>query len=193
MKQYLVIVALAAIAAILAYTNIKTVAKARHNSALINQWQRKYNDCITAKIKRDTVYIYKYDTTAHIIIKHATDSILISDTVNTQPMLRFYQDSVQMADLTLHYKAQTLGTLKWVKFNYKLRDMQITEGTIIYKDSIRTVIKKPKLTAYVFAEAGLTKPAISVGAMATFKGIGGSYRYDITNSTHNAGIVFRLK
>lgn len=195
MRQYIYIVSLTAIALILGYANIRQAVDNRKKNKAIGEMSQRYIECIRAKSKRDTVYVTRYDTTAMIITIHATDSILItdSDTVTIKPMLRYYQDSVQMADLTLHYKAQTLGQLKWVKFNYKLKYPQITESSIIYRDSITTIVKKPKLTAYVFAEAGLTKPAISVGAMATFKGIGGSYRYDITNSTHNAGIVFRLK
>lgn len=193
MKQYLVVVALTAIAILLGYTNVKTAIKARQKSAQVNELQKKLADCTNAKVARDTVYIIKHVDVPRIVTVQATDSIILSDTVKIQPVMRYYQDSVAMADLTLYYKMQTLGSLKWVKFNYDLRQPIVTESNIIYRDSITVQRIKPTFTAYLFAEAGLTSPAISVGAMATFKGIGGTYRYDITNSTHNAGLVLKLK
>jgi len=193
MKQYLIYIGLTAIALLLAYNNVRIAIHTRSKDKAITELQNKLQECLDAKQHIDTTYITKYVETPTIHTITVTDSVILSDTVFVPPVLRYYADSVQMTDLTLHYKAQTLGQLKWVKFAYNLRQPKITEANIIYRDSITVRRIKPTFTAYLFAEAGINDAAVSAGAMATYKGLGATYRYDITNNRHNAGVVVKLK
>jgi len=93
--------------------------------------------------------------------------------------------------MKLNYGIVTRGWLRSVDLSYDVYPQKITESKIVYRDKV--ILDKPKFNAYIALATGINNHQLQGSLLATYKGVGGQYTYDLTHSTHLAGVVIKIK
>lgn len=121
------------------------------------------------------------------------DTIKLIDTTFDASLCNYertYNDSITDSSVTIYRNIKTIGLLKSLQTNYRLKEPILVKNT----SRIDTLIKPNKWELFGNSEIGgnLNNFNISIGLALKYKTVYYGYRYGVIDQTHNITIGIRL-
>lgn len=184
MKNGIAIASLILLVLTFGYLLFDSSMNVKRVTAVSEEYQRLYRECISSKTVKDTVWVTKevsvpmpYPVVDSVFVYERCDSVY----------RRVYSDTIPFADLTVAYDVTVLGEMLDIGLEYKLPEL--TETTVIYRDRIveKPCVVKPNIYALV----SFSNKGVGAGAGLSYDKWFGSYTFS-SNIQHTVTIGYKV-